>query len=42
MYTMMKTKNELRKKIQQFLFLFISHFDTSQIQLQDVPDLLIA
>jgi hypothetical protein len=41
LYVMMKTKNEIRKKIQQFMFLVISHFDTSMIQLHDLPDILI-
>ena len=37
----MKDKNDIRKKIQIFLFTIVSSYDTSFIALHDVPDLLI-
>ena len=40
-YILMKDKNDVRKKIQIFMFQIVSNYDTSYISMNDVPDLLI-
>jgi hypothetical protein len=42
LYIIFKNKNDLRKKIQLFLFNVITTYSTSSISLAKVPDLLVS
>ena len=42
LYTVFKDKNDLRKKLQHLLFSIISRYDTSQLRMDRIPDLLIS
>ena len=42
LYTVFKDKNDMRKKIQLLLFHVITNYDTSQLMMEKVPDLLIS
>ena len=41
LYSIFKEKNDMRKKIQLFLFQVITNYDTSQLVMEKIPDLLI-